>query len=78
MYEVVYYDDIFNNPDNIVLKDAISDAVQGIIEEMFLDVNYPRFQLDGVDMFVASGGPMAHEEAVKAAFDYCQMTNGAD
>ena len=45
---------------------------------MFLDVNYPRFQLDGVDMFVASGGPMAHEEAVKAAFDYCQMTNGAD
>jgi len=27
MYEVVYYDDIVNNPDNIALKDAMSDSV---------------------------------------------------
>jgi len=38
---------------------------------MFLDANYPRFELDGVDMFAASGGPVAHDEAVRAAFAYC-------
>ena len=78
MYEVVFYDDIFNNPDNIALKDTMADDVADLIEGMFLDVNYPRFQLDGVDMFAASGGPTAHEAAVMAAFDYCVMTNGAD
>ena len=29
-------------------------------------------------MFAASVDQMAHSEAVMAAFDYCQMTNGVD
>ena len=78
MWEVINYDNVYNNPDNIALKEAMEQAAADLIEQWFLDVNYPQYQLNGKDVNAASGGPMAHMSAVNAAFDYCQMANGPD
>ncbi len=54
MWEIINYDDIYNNPDNIALAQTLEDAAAELIEMWFLEVNYPQFELNGDDVNSAS------------------------